>query len=81
MRNDFTNRLMKANIHRLNVMQSEEFAPCERAFHCAEKYGNKLIVYGGHKNAIYEDYLIFNTTEHSWTPEPPPIRGRSPNKR
>jgi hypothetical protein len=61
-------------------MQSEELMPCERAFHCAAKYGNKMIVYGGHNKVILQDYHTFNTTDRVWLP-PPTIKGKLPKKK
>ena len=44
IREDFTNKLTKVNIHKLDHMQAEENMPVERAFHCAAQYGRKMVV-------------------------------------
>ena len=43
-------------------------------------YGNKIIIYGGHNNAILQDYYSFNTTERTWQASPE-IYGVEPLKR
>lgn len=80
IREDFTNKLTKVNIHKLDHMQAEENMPVERAFHCAAQYGRKMVVYGGHNKNIVEDYSVFDTTDNVWMPIPE-IQGKFPSKR
>lgn len=80
IRDDFTNKLTKVNIHKLNHMQAEENMPTERAFHCAVSYGRKMLVYGGHNKTILQEYCVFDTTDNVWMPSPE-IQGQFPSKR
>ena len=79
MRSEFSHTLAKIHIHKFHNTAIEEVLPNARAFHSMATYGNKMIIYGGHNNAILHDYYAFNTTEGTWqsTPE---IQGTFPPK-
>lgn len=53
--------------------------PCERAFHHAVAYGNKMLIYGGHNKSILQDYIVYDTNTHEWQ-NPPEISGTPPQK-
>ena len=80
VRDDFTNKLTKVNVHKLSQMSAEENMPNERAFHSAVSYGRKMIIYGGHNKGILQDYCVFDTTDNVWLPTPD-IQGDFPSKR
>ncbi len=77
-RSEYYNSLTKLSMQ-LTSARTEEALPEGRAFHNMVNYGNKIIVYGGHNNAILQNYYSFNVSEEKWGVVPH-ISGKYPEK-
>lgn len=73
-RNSFINSILEVNPDDLDVNvieMNDKNAPNQISFHRTVKYGEKIIMYGGHnENKICNKYYTYNTISRVWTSNP-----------